>query len=454
MLLSNFIVQHLDTILDEWEVFARQIPSATGMPAVGLRDHARGILLAIADDLEAQQTEDQQEAKGRGLWRRLPAESEAELHGSSRVAEGFSVTEAMAEFRALRASVLRIFAADSCETIPQVMEVTRFNEAIDQALTESLARYTDLKDRQARLLETLLGASPDLHYVVDRMGTLIYCNAAFADIFGKRREQLQGTHFASLCEPLTQAVAAQMFEAAENGGSSGAELHIARKDGSAGVFEQVFVPVRDTLGHCEAIAATARDVTERKAGEERARYQANYDGLTDLPNRGRFLERLDLEIRHAARTGFPLALLFIDLDGFKNVNDQLGHAAGDQLLQQAARRLESCIRDTDVAARLGGDEFTVILTDVTLPPHVATLTMEILDELARPFQLSEAQASISASIGIAMYPGDGDSADELLRNADKAMYRAKEEGRNRYAFFSVLPAMPTSLPPSGAARRH
>ncbi len=442
MLLSSFIVQHLDTILDEWEVFARQIPSASGMDAPGLRDHARGILLAIADDLDALQSEDQQAAKGRGLWRRLPAESEAELHGSSRVAEGFSVIEAMAEFRALRASVLRIFAADSCQTIPQVLELTRFNEAIDQALSESLARYTELKDRQARLLETLLGASPDLHYVIDRRGTVIYCNAAFADLFGKRREQIVGTDFPSLGEPPTLALAAQMLEAAETGNASGEELHIARKDGSAGVFEQVFVPVRDTRGRCEAIAATARDVTERKAGEERARYGANYDSLTDLPNRGHFRERLDLEVKHSARTGLPLALLFIDLDGFKDVNDLHGHAAGDQLLQQAARRLASCVRDTDTVARLGGDEFTVILTDVTLPPHVAILTMKILDELARPYQLSDAQASISASIGIAMYPGDGESADELLRNADKAMYQAKAEGRNRYALFA------------GAERRH
>lgn len=453
MSLAGFIYQHLDNILDEWSAFASKFSCASGMAQAGLRDHARGILLAIAADLETPQSDAQQAAKGRGLWRRSAAESQAELHGSSRVAEGFSVNEAMAEFRALRASVLRLFAAEASAVAPEVVEVTRFNEAIDQALTESLARYADLKDRQARLHETLLGASPDLHYVFDREGKLVYCNGAFAELLGERRAHLQGADFASLCPPLTPEVAVQMTRAADLGGVAGAELLISTGNGEQRVFEQVFVPVRNPEGKCEAVAATARDVTERKAGEERARYSASYDSLTKLPNRALFRERLEHEVRHAARTGLPLALLFVDLDGFKEVNDRYGHAAGDLLLQQVARRLQACVRDTDTVARLGGDEFTLILTDVTLPPFVETLTMEVLNDLAQPFDVGEGQACISASIGIAMHPADGDSAEALLRNADKAMYLAKQGGRNRYAFFSIVPAWPAG-DAAGTPQRH
>jgi diguanylate cyclase (GGDEF)-like protein len=185
------------------------------------------------------------------------------------------------------------------------------------------------------------------------------------------------------------------------------------------------------------VAGSARDITERKRSEEQVRRSANHDSLTDLPNRGLFRERLEHEVKHSARTGLPLALLFIDLDGFKEVNDRLGHAAGDQLLQQVAHRISSCVRDTDTVARLGGDEFTVILTDVTRPQHIHAIAEKILDELRKPFALAAGQASISGSIGITVFPGDGSTPDELVRNADEAMYAAKNAGRNRYRFFTA-----------------
>lgn len=454
MSLAVFIEQNIERILDEWEVFARCIPIASGMAPDALRDHARGILKTIVLDLKSSQTLAQQTSKGQGHGRLIAAESQAEMHGTSRVAEGFSVTEAMAEFRALRASVLRIFAGRSRHAARQVIEITRFNEAIDQALSESLARYSDLKDSQSRLHEALLRASPDLHYVIDREGKLIYCNLAFAHLFGKRPEQLLGTELAMLSAPVTAEIARQMMHAAENGTTFCAELAFPTEQGGTRVFEQILVCVRDPQGQCEAIAATARDITERKASEESARHRANVDALTELPNRSRFLEQLDHEVKHATRTGLVLALLFIDLDGFKEVNDHYGHAAGDQLLQQVARRLESCVRDTDTVARLGGDEFTLILTDVTLPTYIETLTKEVLSEMARPFALSEGEVHISASIGIALYPAHGNNPDDLLGNADKAMYEAKQSGRNRYAFFSALPPASLVRPGPDAFRRH
>ncbi|WP_229458866.1 GGDEF domain-containing protein [Massilia glaciei] len=209
------------------------------------------------------------------------------------------------------------------------------------------------------------------------------------------------------------------------------------------------MPVLDEQGRVEAVAGTARDITERKANEERVRRSANYDSLTGLPNLSLFRDRLDHEIKHALRTGLPLALLFIDLDGFKAVNDELGHAAGDELLRQAAHRINGCVRDTDTVARIGGDEFTVILTDVTREAHIDVIARELLDALGAPFPLGPQNATISASIGISLSPQDSIVPDMLVRNADLAMYVAmyvaKHAGRNAYRYFTVQmhPASPT-----------
>jgi diguanylate cyclase (GGDEF)-like protein len=171
--------------------------------------------------------------------------------------------------------------------------------------------------------------------------------------------------------------------------------------------------------------------------EEKCRREANYDSLTSLPNRNLFRDRLELEVKRVERSGTQLALLFIDLDGFKEVNDGLGHAAGDQLLISAAQRIHACVRSTDTVARLGGDEFTVILTEVNRISSVELLAQEIMAELARPFLIGQKEVKISGSIGITLCPHDGMSAEDLLRNADQAMYVSKNAGRNRFSFFTV-----------------
>ncbi|MBF0400492.1 MAG: diguanylate cyclase [Magnetococcales bacterium] len=183
-------------------------------------------------------------------------------------------------------------------------------------------------------------------------------------------------------------------------------------------------------------AAVIRDITERKQAEERIRYQAHFDLLTDLPNRNLFLTRLDENLAVAGRQQKLLALLFIDLDRFKWVNDNLGHEAGDDLLQQAARRMKSCVRKSDTVARLGGDEFTMVLFDVADVPSTVRVAENVLKQLATPFLLSGQEVSISGSIGITFYPADGTDREELLRNADHAMYIAKRSGRNAYWLFN------------------
>lgn len=178
------------------------------------------------------------------------------------------------------------------------------------------------------------------------------------------------------------------------------------------------------------------DVTEKKANQEQIWRQANFDPLTELPNRQMFHQRLNQEIKQAHRGGQSFALLFIDLDRFKEINDTLGHMLGDQLLQIAAERLLNCVRDTDTVARLGGDEFTVILAGIENIDGVSRVASNILQNMAQPFSLHDEQVYVSASIGITLFPQDAGDAEQLLQNADHAMYAAKAQGRNRYGYFT------------------
>ena len=437
MNLSSFILANIETILDEWERFAQTVPAAQGLNTASLRDHARGILETIAADLICPQSPEQQAAKAAGLVPPPPSQSKAEMHGLARVAEGFSVSEAMSEYRALRASVLGLLFLALGRPEPLLEDMTRFNEAIDQSLTESLARYTAQKDYQARLFDALLSSSPDLNYIIDPGGRLLYANQAFTSVFHLEPAKVTRTCLFALLAPFAPDIEVQARAVVASGITHRGELQFTMA-GTSAVYEYLLVPVPDPQGGYSAVAGTARDVTERKAAEEKARRGADFDYLTDLPNRNLFRERLAHEMKHAKRTGRALALLFIDLDSFKAVNDTLGHAAGDHLLRQVAERIARSVRETDTVARLGGDEFTVTLTDMTAPAAVASFCAKLVAELARPFTLEQGVVTISASLGISVYPQDGDSLDDLVRNADTAMYAAKNAGRNCCRFFADL----------------
>lgn len=179
-----------------------------------------------------------------------------------------------------------------------------------------------------------------------------------------------------------------------------------------------------------------RDITQQKLAEDLIWHQANFDGLTALPNRNMFLNRLQDEIHQSARTNTNLAVMFLDLDRFKEVNDSLGHDVGDKLLQETALRLLECVRDTDTVARLGGDEFVLLLTDVQDKSTLERISKTILQKLSAPFNLGVEPIYISASIGITLYPKDAENFEDLLKNADQAMYAAKTKGRNRFSYFT------------------
>jgi len=177
------------------------------------------------------------------------------------------------------------------------------------------------------------------------------------------------------------------------------------------------------------------DVSDRKKVEEQVRMLAFYDALTGLPNRALFINRLEQSLAQATRDGRLLALMYLDLDHFKAINDTFGHAAGDTVLQSSAQRINSCLRRNDTVARLGGDELVVLLPGLDGPEQAETVAQKIIKVMSAPFQLESFQVSVTPSIGIVLFPEHGNVMGELLKRADIALYAAKEGGRNRYALF-------------------
>ena len=184
------------------------------------------------------------------------------------------------------------------------------------------------------------------------------------------------------------------------------------------------------------VVRTFTDLTEYRLVEEQIVYLASHDEVTGLPNRSLFLDRLDVALRQSAREHTRVAVLFVDLDGFKGVNDRLGHEAGDMVLHQVAVRLVARVRASDTVARFGGDEFTIILNQVSNAQDVGRVAQSIVDELCRPFTVKKATAMIGASIGVALFPDDGETGESLLRAADQAMYKVKHSGKCGYRLAS------------------
>lgn len=194
--------------------------------------------------------------------------------------------------------------------------------------------------------------------------------------------------------------------------------------------------IKDEVGRPVRMVGINMDITDKKQSDDLIWRQAHFDGLTGLPNRTMFRDRLLEEMRNAHRKNLPLALIFLDLDGFKDVNDTLGHDKGDELLKEIAIRLKSCVRNSDTVARMGGDEFTIILPGLYEPDSVETAVSKILNLMASPIVLGDEVVYISASLGITFYPSDARDIDELIRNADQAMYAAKQKGKNRCHYFT------------------
>jgi diguanylate cyclase (GGDEF)-like protein/PAS domain S-box-containing protein len=210
---------------------------------------------------------------------------------------------------------------------------------------------------------------------------------------------------------------------------------LIRRDGSEAAIEDSAAPIHDSAGRLKGAVMVFHDMTAAQAMTEKMAHLAQHDALTNLPNRALLNDRISQAIALAKRSNSNLALLFLDLDNFKHINDSLGHGVGDQLLQAVALRLSDCVRSADTVSRLGGDEFVVLLSESQSAEDAALTAEKILNALAAPHSIGEQQLHITSSIGISTYPKDAEDAQSLIKNADTAMYQAKEEGRNNYQFF-------------------
>jgi diguanylate cyclase (GGDEF)-like protein/PAS domain S-box-containing protein len=297
-----------------------------------------------------------------------------------------------------------------------------------------------------RIYRYLVDSSPDIIFTLDHQGMVTFVNNRVQPLLGFTREDLIGQHYSEMVHDLDIERANYVFNDGhrDQRWSRNIELRLnsrhADDEGRSFSIELMTISfgVRtDKAAPSEllGIYGVARDITDSKRANELITYQAYHDILTDLPNRVLFKDRLGLALLQAKRKNAVLAVMFVDLDRFKVVNESLGHPVGDELLQQAASRLKGCLRRCDTLSRFGSDEFTVVLPELGSPADTVTVAEAFLECLRMPFELAGQSIHISASIGSAVYPGDGESVDELIRNADLAMHSMKAQGRNGHTFF-------------------
>ncbi len=335
---------------------------------------------------------------------------------------------------------------------PEHLERTVENALHRRCLERSHAFMTSRLEQSERLHRFLVEESPDIIYTLDDEGRFMFISRRVETLLGFQSKDLIGKHYSTLVREEDRDKAQYAFNERRTGdrASSNVEIRLQREDGTGYLhFENRFiVTMLSASGLYEGgddsrpqrfvgTYGVARDITDRKQAEEVVSFYAYHDQLTRLPNRTLFGDRLELALRHANRNKTLVAVIFIDLDRFKLVNDTYGHGEGDRLLKSFAERLSGLLRSADTLARQGGDEFTIILPDLARAEDATFIAEKIVDSMRKPFNVAGQDFIASVSIGIAGYPRDGETPEALMRHADLAMYSVKRSGKNAFAFFNA-----------------
>jgi diguanylate cyclase (GGDEF)-like protein/PAS domain S-box-containing protein len=306
-------------------------------------------------------------------------------------------------------------------------DITEYRQ-LEEALTKSEERY-----------RTVLEQMEEAYYETDIAGNFTFFNDAMCRQLGYSREELMGMSFKVLTPPEDVKRIFGLYNQVYRTGEPFTSVPIERirKDGTRISVESSIFPLRNESGEITGFRGLAGDVTERRQFEQKLAEMATHDALTGLPNRALLSDRFTVALELSRRTGNRLAVMMLDLDRFKAVNDSMGHGVGDRLLKAVGKRLKVIMRKSDTVARIGGDEFVVLLPQIPHADEVAKFAQRILDAFREPFVFNGYRPHVTTSIGIAVYPEGGKDIEGLLKNADTAMYRAKEQGRDTYRFWDA-----------------
>ena len=314
-----------------------------------------------------------------------------------------------------------------------VFALNNFKHEAERKLLEEKIRQSEERYR------TIIEEMEEWYFETDVTGNITFFNDIFSNVMGYSQKDLNGMNFRDFIKKEDIDSVYRLFNEVFKTGKSTKNFpyEFIRTDGTLTSAEFSIFPKWDKEGKIFGFRGVGHDITERKRAEDRIQYLATHDALTGLPNRLMFNQLLNHAIQSAKRHKRQLAVFFIDLDRFKTINDTLGHAAGDQLLQEIAMRFKQSLRAADVVGRLGGDEFVILIEEVSDSSQVATVAHKILTTAIKPMVLLGEECRVTASIGISIYPKDGEDEQALMKNADIAMYLAKEEGKNNFQFYSV-----------------
>lgn len=294
-----------------------------------------------------------------------------------------------------------------------------------------------LADEEMRKLSGAIRQAADAVMITDYSGKIEYVNPAFEEMTGYSSIEMMGrTPRLLKSDKQSPAFYKRMWKIICRGGVFSDTVINQRKNGSLYYEEKTITPLKDANGKISNFISTGRDITERIEAQQKLFHLAHHDALTGLPNRVLLQDRLNQLLSRIRHSGRKAAILFIDLDRFKVINDTLGHDVGDRLLQAVSERLVECVQEKDTVARLGGDEYAIVLNDVVTREAVDAVAKKILEQMGCPFMVGRHELFITASIGIVLAPDNGDDTQSLLKKADKAMYHAKESGKNRFQFYT------------------